>query len=1402
MTGLRSLLIGATLVFACAAHGYEQRFNCGGPAYTAVSGDLFAADQPYSAGGAGYVWSAFADDTWEPIRGTPDDFLYETVRMGSYRFDVPNGWYLLTVHVCDFWSHGPRQNQYDVLADGTQVIADLDIYAEVGKDHPMVFRFAVEITDGALDVDTHVDRRHAYLNALEVESIVPDSDAPAIPVGLVGYDGYNRTSLRWDPNTESDLAGYRVYRKTEPAGSWVLLTATPRVATWYHDDTAVVGTSYRYRIRAIDVFGNQSADSPDTPASPRSIATSTRPVYEIFMDLADLDVLNTDEATQGDEYFPATFVAGGQVFQNVGVRYRGNITRTLPKKSWKVRFNDDELFTATDRLNLIAEYPDMSFMREYLAYEMLRESGLPSSTSRMINLMLNGEYMGVFNDVQQVDEIYLLENGFTVGGDLYKCESDFSVLPDTTAYEAAYENETNPGEGYGDLIDLILRVNETPTDVLWQALAPDLDIQNAVMWYSINVFLANMDFRYKNYYVYHDESADRWSFIPWDVDFTFGKVAIFDQSYYSASSLFLGSAHKWASRIQSTPALRRLHLENMTWLANDILTPAVWVPRIQALHADLTGDVTIDWSKFAVTDLAAFEAGELGIETFLTDRGQFVRDSAPAVVTDDGLVINEFMARNATTVFDEAGEPEDWIEIYNGSPGAKDLTGMYLTDDPENTTKWPIPPLVLEPGGYALFWADDSVAAGPMHTNFRLDGDGEFVGLFESLAAANVPLDVQYFGPQLVDVSRGRYGEGELYWTAFGNPSPGGAANGPPNDPPVISGTTHTPAFPGAMDPIDVSASIQDPDGIVEALVVFSDGAVVDSLAMADDGASGDGEAGDGVFGATIPAQPDGTTLDYFIHARDGAGVSATDPIGAPGETYVVAVGYAPPPLTVNEFMADNTASYADESGDFDDWVEIHNGGTTPVQLGDMTLTDDLLVPTKWAFPDTILAPGGFLVVFCDNEPGEGPLHATFRLGADGEEIGLFERVALGGGQLDAITFGAQRPDISYGRYPDGGAALQFFGIPTPGAPNEPGNAPPNITDVAISPDPPAADSPVVVTAEIVDDASVAEAHLLYDATGAEEFVPVRMWDDGLHGDGVGGDRVYGASIPGYPDGTVVRFYLEAEDGEGLVTADPPAGAEAPYGYQIGYVSPALAVNEIMALNTTTIADEMGEFDDWVEILNDGPDAVDLGGLYLSDDLEAPTAWALPETTLAPGGFLLVWCDATPEQGPLHASFRLSADGEEIGLFESESQFFALIDGFSFAAQMPDTSYGRFPDGSGALRYMPIPTPGAPNELIGAPESPGMPGAFTMHAASPNPFRSRVALSFDLPEERAEVRLMIYDVAGRRVRTLVSEPRRPGRHLVVWNGRTEDGLSCRPGVYFVRLTAGADRALRKLIKLE
>ena len=143
--------------------------------------------------------------------------------------------------------------------------------------------------------------------------------------------------------------------------------------------------------------------------------------------------------------------------------------------------------------------------------------------------------------------------------------------------------------------------------------------------------------------------------------------------------------------------------------------------------------------------------------------------------------------------------------------------------------------------------------------------------------------------------------------------------------------------------------------------------------------------------------------------------------------------------LYLNEFIASNDFTIADEHGNYADWLEIYNADTLPIDVAGMYVTDDFSNLTKWEIlsgnsGSTMIPATGHLMIWLDDDTVLGQLHANFKLKKVGEQIALVasDQTTI----IDSLTFGVQTTDISFGRKPDGSNDWRFFNQPTPGLPN------------------------------------------------------------------------------------------------------------------------------------------------------------------------------------------------------------------------------------------------------------------------------------------------------------------------------------------------------------------------------
>tara|TARA_B100001939_G_scaffold264800_1_gene232040 strand:- start:216 stop:827 length:612 start_codon:yes stop_codon:yes gene_type:complete len=128
---------------------------------------------------------------------------------------------------------------------------------------------------------------------------------------------------------------------------------------------------------------------------------------------------------------------------------------------------------------------------------------------------------------------------------------------------------------------------------------------------------------------------------------------------------------------------------------------------------------------------------------------------------------------------------------------------------------------------------------------------------------------------------------------------------------------------------------------------------------------------------------------------------------------------------------------------------------------------------------------------------------------------------------------------------------------------------------------------------------------------------------------------------------------------------------------QINY----LVINEVMVSNDTALVDEYGEFDDWIEIYNNGNNSINLFGYHLSDDEAELEKYSFPSIDLNPDEYLIIWADdGYDEQGVFHANFKLSSAGESLFFTDPDLN---IIDQVEWGPMEADIAYARVPNGVG-----------------------------------------------------------------------------------------------------------------------
>ncbi|MCF6268565.1 MAG: lamin tail domain-containing protein [Melioribacteraceae bacterium] len=246
---------------------------------------------------------------------------------------------------------------------------------------------------------------------------------------------------------------------------------------------------------------------------------------------------------------------------------------------------------------------------------------------------------------------------------------------------------------------------------------------------------------------------------------------------------------------------------------------------------------------------------------------------------------------------------------------------------------------------------------------------------------------------------------------------------------------------------------------------------------------------------------------------------------------------------------------------------------------------------------------------------------------------------------------------------------------------------------------------------------------------------------------------------------------------------------------------PTLFINEFLASNDNIDVDGTGTFPDWIEIYNAGVEAVDIGGMYITDDLAELTAWQIPTsapdtTTIQPGGFLVLIANKTPELGVLHINLKLSGGGEQIGL--SLSDGLTIVDSLTYLDQTTDVSFGRHPDGSDSWGSFLNPTPGyTNNNAVDVEENSDITATeYKLRQNYPNPFNPSTVINFSIPKSGL-VTLKVFNVLGQEIAELVNDVKSAGNYEVSF-----DASHLTTGMYIYKIQSGNYSATKKMLLIK
>jgi len=411
--------------------------------------------------------------------------------------------------------------------------------------------------------------------------------------------------------------------------------------------------------------------------------------------------------------------------------------------------------------------------------------------------------------------------------------------------------------------------------------------------------------------------------------------------------------------------------------------------------------------------------------------------------------------------------------------------------------------------------------------------------------------------------------------------------------------------------------------------------------------------------------------------------------------------------IALNEVMANNQ-SFTNLDGTVTDWVELYNPFDAGVDVGNMSLTDDVGTPRRWVFPQGSVVPShGRLVVHFDSDRpattnAVGFLNTGFGLSASGDELFLFDRPTEGGALLDAIVFGLQAPDWSLGRVPEGSGdwVLTLPGQGSASLAASLGN-PATLKVNEWMADPASGDDwfeiynpsaqPVALGGlHLTDDLNDRTKHPIaafsFIAAGQQAFQEFTA-DGNLaagadhvdfslsrNGESLGIADAQGNLIDGITFGAQLEGVSEGRLPDGAANLEAFPTTSSP-GISNFLPLPNVVINEVLAHSDPPVEDA-------IELRNLTASPVNLGGWYLSDSRTFLQKYRIPDgTTLGPNGYMVFYeyqFNAFPGDADSFALSSARGDQVILSAVDGVGQLNGYRGVVEFEASANGVSFGRY----------------------------------------------------------------------------------------------------------------------------
>ncbi len=353
-----------------------------------------------------------------------------------------------------------------------------------------------------------------------------------------------------------------------------------------------------------------------------------------------------------DQYIPCTFSGDSGTAFNAEIRIRGESSREYPKKSFKVNFFAPYRYENRDKINLVSEWTDPTFVREYLSYDLFRRAGLLAPNVVFVRLIINERYAGLYCDIEQVGDTFLDQRGLDPSAPIYKAAENQTNLLSGEIEGGLWERENGDQTNFSELRNLINWLKDVPQSQFYEVLDSRFDRLNLARSIAVNSLIGNTSTYYHNYFlVKFRGEGGRWEYIPWDVDKTFIYRSSYSDPPYCRSGHQNGGTNELIRRCWLDPDMQQLIFDQIKSINDSLFVSDYYSDITDSLRHILSSAVEADTAKqFTIND---FHLSMDLVPQDVEGRGRLLSglvdienrlplpfDLYPAHITSDGVLFN------------------------------------------------------------------------------------------------------------------------------------------------------------------------------------------------------------------------------------------------------------------------------------------------------------------------------------------------------------------------------------------------------------------------------------------------------------------------------------------------------------------------------------------------------------------------------------------------------------------------------------------------------------------------------------------------------------------------------------------------------------------------------------------